>query len=229
MSSLLQEELPPLVELPVYRDTYCSQEMTDDLLQHLWLHKKDLILELCYQEKRGVPEGRDALYGKRYGDVIDYFRQDAAKDLMVPDTRLGMLDLLYELSCRIRSALSLQDVAVIGKPLISEEDYESFPELISIPLEQSKKASDYGITQSLVDEVLSKSYAKDPVVFYEYSEQMRRLMKSYEISQAFQWNIKSCFPQGRKDPWSVVMGAAVARLHIMCEIPSFDQLMKRFE
>lgn len=224
MEAQKSPDLPPLPELPVIRDTYCSQEMTDVLVRHLQEERPDLIAELVRQERRGLPDGHDDLHGKRYGDVIEYLRAQAGDSFHVPPTRIGMLDLLYELSRRIRKALNLQEIPVFGKPLAPGPE-GPFPPLVQQPVRVVKNP-EHQLPQELVDRVVHAAYEQAPNIFYDFAEQMRRLMRSYEISQAFYGLIKKSLPGGQEDPWNITLGSAHSRLHEMCEMPDYETLKK---
>lgn len=146
--------LPPLVELPVYRGIYCSQEMTDKILRHLWEKKPELVRGLVSEEMRPLPDGHDDMHGKACERIIVYLREKASEDIDIPPSRLGMLDLLYELSRRLRKGLGLAEVPVFGKPLASGPE-GPFPVLIEQPIQLPKnKKLEIQITQELADEVL---------------------------------------------------------------------------
>lgn len=219
--------LPKLPKLPVIRDTYCSQEMTDKLVSYLCQKRPDLVKLVFEQEKRPLPEGRDELYAKAYGNIIEYLRDLADHSVLIPESRLGMLDLLYELSRRIRSDLNLVPVLIIGNPLAPSPD-GPFPDLPSSKIKIVKNP-DHQLSQDEVNEVVSRAYTEHPEIFYEFSEQARRLMRSYEITQAFGGLIKNFLPEGKSDPWLIASGAASTRINKACNLPeTFEDLKERF-
>lgn len=219
--------MEPLPKLSVIRGAYCSQEMTDRLIKYLQDNRPDLVEELAQQEKRLLPDGRDDLHGKKYGDVIAYLRERVDSSVQVPPTHIGMLDLLYELSRRIRSALNLQEVPILGRPLASSPE-GPFPPLTQKSVEIVKN-KEHQLSQSLVDNAIQSAYERAPEIFYDFSEQMRRMMRSYEISQSFQRLIKDSLPEGQTDPWNITMGSAYGRLYEMCEMPSYETLKRYFK
>ncbi|MGM0421615.1 MAG: hypothetical protein ACQEQL_00795 [Pseudomonadota bacterium] len=137
INSQLQCELPPLIELQVYQETYCDQQMTDTILQFLWETKPDLIAEIAWLEERFLSHGHDAAYMEKCGSISEYLTKEAAHKITRPDTRLGMLDLYYEMSRRIRKAKGLVEIPVLGKPLAPQPE-GPFPALINKPIRRSE-------------------------------------------------------------------------------------------
>lgn len=170
MSSLLQEELPPLVELPVYRDTYCSQQMTDDALSLLWKRRSDLVRLQGALE----PSNYDQTYLMQLAAIVEFFRTEASKELAIPETRLGMLDLVYELSRRLRMALGIPPWELRGRALANSPD-TPLPPLPPLPIKTNKGVDTYfGMTQEIADRIIAATYVEAPELFYERVECLRR-------------------------------------------------------
>src|SRR5690606_9746659 len=94
---------PPLIDLPVYQEIYCNQEMTDTILKFLWDKKPESISELAELEYGFIAGGHDGMYQRACGRISTFLREsEAAQEIVLPATRLGMLDLHYEMSRRIR-------------------------------------------------------------------------------------------------------------------------------
>lgn len=215
--------LPPLVELPVYRGIYCSQEMTDAALRHLWEEKSELVRELAAQEMRPDPRRThgDAVYNKAIDRVISYLRQEESKKTELPLSRIGMLDVVYELSRRLRKGLGLPDLEILGIPLVKKPD-SAYPVLLKLPiwtLNNGKPRST--LTQEMIDTTLQAAYERRPDLFYEISEQSRRSMRSYEIRDEFEALLKEITPaEVKKDVGfvGILHSEAKHRLFEMCKM-----------
>lgn len=212
MEAQKSPDLPPLPELPVIRDTYCSQEMTDALVRHLQEERPDLIAELVRVETKGLIID---VHAKACESIIGYLREKSDK-VHVPPTRLGMLDFLYELCRRIRKAYDLPERPLLGKPLAPGPE-GPFPPMINKPVWVSKSGKP-SVDQGLADEIIKSAYQKRPDIFYEYAEQMIRQIRGYEINQALGDFIKDLLPDEHKIFWPEIKSEAHSRLNNMCEI-----------
>lgn len=219
-------QLPELMDLPVYRDTYCDQKTTDKALRHLCSARPDLVQELAEQEMRSFPDGRDELYGKKCGSIIHYFRQDAPQNELLDISRLGMLDLLYELSRRLRRALGLPEIPVLGEPLADAPD-GVFPPLLSKKVWVSKEGK-MPVSQEFTDRVLGEFYERYPAVVFEMSEQQRRLMRTYEINGECNKCLRGLLSKEEADKWPYLPGELIGRINHMCNVPSYEVLKGMF-
>jgi len=167
--------LPPLVDLPVVRSTYCNQDLTNTLLLQIWSQKPEWIQELSKLESEpNIYEVRTfSDYENIIDDLTDFLRQSCLEGKHL--TRLGLLDLIYELTRRLRKTLKLPQLPILGNPLAPSAD-GPFPPLEDVPVWPSNK-----MTQEIADRILHKAYIQSPEVFFEQAEQMRRSLKTYEI------------------------------------------------
>src|ERR1700733_7089565 len=92
--------LRPLSSLPVVQDKYCSQKMTDDAIQFVADKRPELIktlVEIAFTTSESFEEILD--------EIIDYLDEAAARgELQMPETYLGRIDLMFEISRRFELA-----------------------------------------------------------------------------------------------------------------------------
>lgn len=162
--------LPELLEYPVIREKYCNQKMTDTALEYLWLKRPDRVRIQGALE----PKNYDSVYVMELAVIVDFFRNEASTEIDIPQTRLGMLDLLFELSRRLRLALNIPEWELKGKPLAESPD-DPMPALPVMPIEVVKGRDDYfGLSQKIADRVIEGAYKKAPHLFFERVECLRR-------------------------------------------------------
>lgn len=162
--------LPDLLNSPVLREQYCNQKMTDTALEYLWLKRPDRVRIQGALE----PKNYDSVYVMELAVIVDFFRKEAINEIAIPETRLGMLDLLFELSRRLRLALDIPEWELRGRPLAETPD-APLPPLPVIPIAVTKGRSDYfGLTQAIADRVIEIAYKKAPHLFFERVECLRR-------------------------------------------------------
>jgi len=215
---LLNEKaaIPPLIDLPVYRDTYCDQKMTDDLLRHLWETRADLISEAAILEVK--PDAYRIHADYQYKDVLDkvitYLRKALPEELKAPPSRLGMLDLLYEFSRRLRGSTGQEQLILLGQPLAPSPE-GPYPALPNTPVWPGRR-----FTQETADAVLQEAYRLNPAAFYECAEQMRRSIRSYEIDDEIEALItKTVNILGLENNIvNQIYGEALHRLFEICEM-----------
>lgn len=164
------KQLPPLPSLPVLRGVYCSQEVTDNVLQYLWNKVPEFVLVLLRREHSDF----DQTYLMDLARIVDFLRKEACKDISVPESHLGMVDLLFELSRRLRKIRGISEYRIKGHPLIKSPD-EPWPELPWLPIELLPNGRiRYGVTQEIADRVIADAYKKRPDLFFEFAEILRR-------------------------------------------------------
>lgn len=219
-------KISQLIDLSVYRDVYCDQETTDKALRHLCSARPDLVQELAEQEMRGLPDGRDALYGKKCGNIIHYFRQDAPQDELLDISRLGMLDLLYELSRRLRRVLGLLEIPVLGEPLVDAPN-DKLPQIVQTKVWTSSTGKQ-PVSQEFADRALAEFFEKYPALVFEVSEQQRRLMRTYEINGECNMKLRGLLSKEEEAKWPYLLGELTTRIHHMCKIPSYEVLKAMF-
>lgn len=176
-----QTELPPLIDLPVYRGTYMSQERTDELCRILWTKHPDLIATLFQIEKAGTEDRTK--FAKTNTFVVEFLRNEEKAGHVEPISMIGMVDLLYELNRRVRKALGLNDVPVYGKA-ISPDPAGPFPPLVHKPILEINGKSHRGMTQETADRLAQNLYdimaREHPEALYAYIEMWRRCLRSGE-------------------------------------------------
>ncbi|GLS99244.1 hypothetical protein GCM10007897_06230 [Sphingobium jiangsuense] len=161
------KSVPPLLELPVYQEKYCSQAVTDNALSYLWANRPDLVAAQAEVESRNF----DNVYIMELAAIVEFFRDEASKHIEIPTTRLGMLDLLFEMSRRLRLALGIPAWEVRGRPL-AESENGPMPDLPSYPIETGK--GEMGLTQEMADRIIEAAYRAAPHLFFERVECLRR-------------------------------------------------------
>jgi len=190
--------------------------MTDNVIRHLRQARPDLIEQAAKLEAQIEPYQRNGDY--RCNDLTDhlinYLRQEVSKKVEVPQTRLGMLDVIFELIRRVRNGLNLPDFSPLGKPL-AEAPIGPWKQLPNTPVWPNSN-----INQIIADSILQSAYKSRPTAFYELAEQMRRSIQSFEIvneiSSVIDNEIISSqvgLGMSRK-----LYGEAVHRLFEVCEI-----------
>lgn len=189
MASLLS-----LPSLPVYRENYCSQDQTNNLIELIEQEDPALIVNLSIAEKRANAAWKhgDSIYQKSIVPIVNFLRQKQKEEQSVPETRLGMLDFLYEISKRVRAAENFPLFPVFGVALAPSLE-GPFPELIDRPLDAPHRDSFLGLTvdgqqqpglsMAEMDAILRKAYSERPAIFFEHAEQNRYLVKNPEIQR----------------------------------------------
>ena len=97
-------------------------------------------------------------------------------------TRLAVLHALYEVSRRLRKVQNLSEVPVFGRPLAPSPD-GPFPELIAWDESgyQDKMLEPFELPEEVFERIVRRAYAADPRLMYDWCEQQRRVMVTYEI------------------------------------------------
>ncbi len=168
-------ELPPLIELPVYRETYLSQERTDELCRYVWTHYPKHIWRITEDtrndelERGEIPNVMRSLSGA--------VRNDGNAGTIEPTSMTARVDLMHEIDRRIHRALGLPEIAVIKYPIASSPA-GPFPPLIDIPiLRTASGLVRCGMTQERADRLTRVLYEKlkeeNPEVIFASVELMR--------------------------------------------------------
>ncbi|MCB1682403.1 MAG: hypothetical protein H6858_08570 [Rhodospirillales bacterium] len=147
--------LKPLPVLPVERDEYCSQEMTDAIITELENKHKDTLQNIIENE---FPVRAD-FHGKGYEIAIGTVIHEIGRKLPVPETDLGCIDLAYELGRRIRKAMDLPDTPTEGWELQQIHEY----------ILHNKLTLDHQTAK----EILQSYYEAKPDLWYAYAEALR--------------------------------------------------------
>lgn len=217
MSSNEQETgLPTLIELPVYRDTYLSQERTDELCRLLWSERPDLIVALVSVEKIGAQDRTK--FAKTNTLVSEFLRDEEKAGRVEPISLTGMVDLLYEINRRVRKILGLNDIPVYGKPIAPGPE-GPFPLLIHKPILNINGKPHEGMTQEIADRLAQKIYdimvREHPEALYAYIEMWRRCLRSGEPS----WEISNVARNVTKNErvlWVYIAKDFESRITEMC-------------
>jgi hypothetical protein len=221
--------VPELIDLPVHPETRTDQKTIDAVLRHLWKNRPDLVAELGKQERRPVPDSRDAMHRKASYNIGFYLREEATKEIQVPSSRLGLLDVLFEMSRRLRKAQGLKEVPIFGKPLAPNRE-GPFPDLINKEISRNKAGEPYfGATQEIADKICSLAYKKDPQLMFDYCEQERRLIGTHEIAYGFNVLISEVRKSINLPDKTGIGSELHARLVRMCEIPTYEEMKKELQ
>ena len=212
MTQSIEQPLPELPELPVLRETFCTQEIMDEATSFLEENNPGLLLELRAEE---CSRRTQAFMNVAY-EILEYL-EEAGADL--PETPLGQVDLIFELSRRIRAACNLPGIAPRGRPL-AEGPGKPLPPLARTDIDAASKRA--GITQDMADRVLQAAYEKRPDIWYGVSEEYRReirLFATVELRELLRGVIAAEYP-AMADP--LVVGEffleAIRRIYKMCGI-----------
>lgn len=166
-----------LPNLEVVRSTWCDQAMTDKICCLLQEKRPDLVQSLAAEM---IHSGLHGMYYRRINNLLHHVTTELSKEVGIPETRLGKLDLMFEISRRIAEVNLLTDVYLRGNPL-SEGPGQPLPPLASFnPLELGA-----GITPQLEESVSRMTYERRPDIIYELSEQQRRMIRLQEIEGQF--------------------------------------------
>ena len=192
-----EDKLPELLHLDVIRNMYCSQEQVDGICDYLWTYKSDIVKEMLEYEKiEDVLFAHSGNYKDVCDNLVDYLREEVPKAINIPDTNIGMLDLLYEISRRIRKSINLEDIAPIGGSLsIRRSDRNFYPNLLDIQIDNPSSK------QEVINKIIEEAFNNNHNLFYDYAEQTRLLMYMSDITSSLQlviWN--SISREDKKNP-----------------------------
>lgn len=171
-----ETELPPLIDLPVYRDTYLSQERTDELCRYVWEHYPDPVRVIAGEIARNALDRGKA--PKMMDNLSFYLREDEAAGKIAPLSLTAMVDLMHEIDRRLHKALGHPEIEVVKYP-IAPTPYGPFPPLIDLPVYTlpSTGKPHHGVTQQQADKLTHELYetlkANDPEVIFACVEHMR--------------------------------------------------------
>ncbi|MDH5723009.1 MAG: hypothetical protein OEY94_06780 [Alphaproteobacteria bacterium] len=178
-----KQELKPLVWLPVERDTYCSQENIDYVIDYFYEHYTDLLEKMVEDENE---ERRSYLSGDGYY-YFEFYLRDFLPDY-VPETHLGLVDLVYELSRRYRKTYGLPEL---------EPRFPVFAPTINGPYPVLARVEDDGLLEKQfggkfkredIQEIIDDLYKNPAFQFecYALAESMRKnlhLQDGFDIRQ----------------------------------------------
>jgi hypothetical protein len=176
-------ELPPLIDLPVYRDTYLSQERTDELCRYVWALYPDSVRVIAGEIARNALER--GKIPKAMDNLSCYLREDEAAGKIGQISLTAMVDLMHEIDRRIHKALGHAEIEVVKYP-IAPTPYGPFPPLIDLPVHVLPSTGQpfHGVTQEKADRLTHELYEKlkkeDPEVIFASVELMRMGLVSGE-------------------------------------------------
>lgn len=156
----------PLPVLPVRRETYCSQRMADQIIGLVEQRRPDLLGRVLQAEW----EVRPGTYQRAMGALTAWVEKEASKEVTVPQTFMGWVDLASEVSRRIRKAHDLPDLEDQGKPLAPGLE-GPFPPLIDLDI--SPHTEKQGVTQEMVDRVLRILYQERADLCFVLADEAR--------------------------------------------------------
>ncbi len=209
------------------RHAYCSKEIVDAAVR--WLHgnRPDLLKKLLDEET----VIRNIIYYKVMGGIMHALRVEAKGQIEIPQNELGMIDLLYEISRRLRNAYELSNIPPRGKPLAPSPN-GPFPPMLAVKI--SQRNEERGATQDIVDTVLADFYDQRPDLWFAASEAAQRNL-GFGVVQREMWSLlrKSILKRGfaedvehkvrQKGDLASLLSACrvefMSRIHKMCEIP----------
>ena len=168
------KKVKPLPCLKVYRDTYLSQENTDKIISFIEGKLPECLFQ-CFVDEDVALDIR----WRPYRNLVGCFLEMKDK----PDidyTQIVVVDLVYEVSRRIRSAYKMSEVLILGKALEGLNKGELIDLKIS---EHSEKF--WGANQKMVDDILSDFYVSRPDVWLAKSEAFRRSHDLYSTQPYF--------------------------------------------
>lgn len=218
-------EIKPLAHLPVIRETYCSQKMTDDIIDYLEKEDPHGRFTGAYL---GQSPNRLEANSLNLSKAIGQIHRHDAGCLEKPSTIIGEIDLAFELARRINKARGFKDLEVVGKPLAPHID-GPYPDVINLPkIQIDKMSAKAGLTQEMVDKAIAAAYEQNPEIFYIIAEAWRR---DYNFSTFGEFKpalekIKKNHPdiQVEHSQISSFMNEASIRVGSFCEIPTFLRL-----
>jgi hypothetical protein len=159
----VSEPLLPLPELPVRRETYCGQATVNQVTHYLVQYRPELLDRMLLEDLSGTNTG----FSEAAWELLDELQPQAA-ELGVPTTPLGRLDLVCELSRRLRRAYGRKDRRTRGRAL--SENPQRLPPLCAFVAGPDIKK---WLTQTQVDDVLTAEYAARPELWYAVAEEYR--------------------------------------------------------
>jgi len=113
-------EMPELIDLPVYREDYISQERVDELCKLVWKEQQLGIKTMFYFQRTSdhvEPHERCPGYFNGMAKVEIFIREQEKAGRIEPISMIAMVDFEYELGRRIRIAGGYEDHKPFGKPI----------------------------------------------------------------------------------------------------------------
>jgi hypothetical protein len=183
--------MPALQKLPVFRETYCSESMVDQAVDFMEKHAPEKLEAILDELKTG---DRHGLYNRRILSALGYLSRSEAREL-VPETSLGKIDLMYEISRRLAVSNGLLDLYLEGKPIVGGDGRLA-------PLADLKPARSVGagLCDELEEAVAQEVYKLRPDILIEQAEQLMRCILLPSIDGVFYSFLRKDFSQKRLVP-----------------------------
>jgi hypothetical protein len=139
-------------------------------LSYLWKEKPDLVKSQMKIEHSDF----DQTYMRELSKILSFLlKAEKDGDIALPNTNLGMTDLVFELSRRMRKIRDIPEYKIRGKPF-AESRNGVMPELPRLPVRLSKSGQPInGVTQEIADRIIDEAYKLHPDLFYDFSEEIR--------------------------------------------------------
>jgi len=106
----------------------------------------------------------------------------ASAGVTVPDSRLGLIDFIYELSRRLRIWFELDEIEVAGTELVLTADGQ-LPSPIEVPERYEDRS--WCAPFQLADSISREAWNREPMLIYEISEAYRRRVTTHEVENAW--------------------------------------------
>jgi len=228
---LYMQELPDLPELPdlaPLREDYCSRKILDAAIERLLSERPELLRELAGFESGGdIVTARRGNHTKICDLILDFLEaqpRGAGQDVY-PAIALGRLDLLFEITRRIRAALNLAAVEPIGRPLAEKREGD-YPALPAADVERLKLPTE-AVTQEMADGILEQLYAAQPDLFFDCAEATRLFLFPSEIREGLERSLWNMRPESQKSN-GAFLGVLIRNMHTRLDILcGFSEEMKK--
>jgi hypothetical protein len=169
-SPKVEKSAMSLPELEVAQEKYCSQEMVDRILRFLQDKQPDYIRTLLNEAKiNPLSDYRN--------ELLKLPRYLENSGIEVPNARLGMIDLTFEVHRRVMKAIGGWMPEIRGNPIGESPTALSQP-MVKLPVgglkAKSKTPADQFVSQELADDVVDAMFKRRPDLLYEFAEEIRR-------------------------------------------------------
>jgi len=186
-------EMPELIDLPVYREDYISQEQVDKACMLLWKDAPYYVQDLVDEERTSRRDNPTQIHGmmRLLGRLGCFFREKEESGELNKLSYTSVVDLIYETERRVRIAIGLDDFKPIGYPIAptpegpfpengdtyyhvlkDEEHYKEFPSYKTAP-------ADLPPERHIIYQKLCKEY---PEIVFARAEAIRRYQNGGEIT-----------------------------------------------
>jgi hypothetical protein len=206
-----------LPKLPVTREEFCTQEMTDAIIGYIEEKHPQLIEEL-YEKC----QGRSGDYFTSFSKAAEFVFYEVSKTMEVPGDPRGYIDLTFELCRRLRTNMELPPFEVVGNPIAPDINGPYMPLATKEIRTQSLM---HGFTQLGLEALLECYYKDRPTYWYLLAEGLRRAQGVYIPEPIHFEYFEGLIQRGMGIKKVNVLMAydlqneATGRLRLMCNIP----------